>query len=213
MSPQRRDTPVCDEDRLPGRRGLFGRSFKRFRLAQIRSTLESWAMSSSRDRPDASDRTDRDLGPGGAGFGLSSSVGMFHSQSSVGHADRNILVDAVAIVLAIVIPTIIGTLGIAWVYRASNLKATYLPDWTNPIRASWSSASCQCTPSSSSVASPESVRIGANSSCRSHSTRFSCRAPSTATDRASIRISTPAPSANSALRGTFLNVDLLSMGI
>jgi cytochrome o ubiquinol oxidase subunit 2 len=47
----------------------------------------------------------------------------------VGEADKQILVDSLAIMLAIVIPTIIATFAFAWWYRASNRKATYLPDW------------------------------------------------------------------------------------
>ena len=47
----------------------------------------------------------------------------------VGQADRTILVDSLAIMLAIVIPTIIATIAFAWWYRAANKRATYLPDW------------------------------------------------------------------------------------
>ena len=31
--------------------------------------------------------------------------------------------------LAIVVPVILATLGFAWWFRASNTRATYLPDW------------------------------------------------------------------------------------
>lgn len=46
-------------------------------------------------------------------------------------ADGNatLLVDSVAIMLVIVVPTIIATLGIAWWFRSSNQRAFYLPDW------------------------------------------------------------------------------------
>jgi cytochrome o ubiquinol oxidase subunit 2 len=46
-------------------------------------------------------------------------------------ADGNatLLVDSVAIMLVIVVPTIIATLGIAWWFRSSNGRAFYLPDW------------------------------------------------------------------------------------
>ncbi len=40
-----------------------------------------------------------------------------------------ILIDSMAIMLAIVIPTIVTTFFFAWWYRASNKKARYLPDW------------------------------------------------------------------------------------
>ncbi len=48
---------------------------------------------------------------------------------SVGQAEKMILIDSMAIMLAIVIPTIVATFLFAWWYRASNKKARYLPDW------------------------------------------------------------------------------------
>ena len=45
-------------------------------------------------------------------------------------ADRTILIDSLAIMLAIVVPTILATLAFAWWFRASNVKARYLPDWS-----------------------------------------------------------------------------------
>ena len=50
-------------------------------------------------------------------------------QGSVGQAEKMILIDSMAIMLAIVIPTIVATFLFAWWYRASNKKARYLPDW------------------------------------------------------------------------------------
>jgi cytochrome o ubiquinol oxidase subunit II len=47
----------------------------------------------------------------------------------VGAADETILIDSLVIMLAIVIPTIVATLGFAWWYRASNERARYLPNW------------------------------------------------------------------------------------
>ncbi len=47
----------------------------------------------------------------------------------IGQADKTILIDSLAIMLAIVIPTIVATLVIAWWYRASNEKARHLPQW------------------------------------------------------------------------------------
>src|SRR5438093_1609294 len=38
----------------------------------------------------------------------------------VGHEDRTLLIDSLAIMLAIVIPTIIATFAFAWWYRESN---------------------------------------------------------------------------------------------
>jgi cytochrome o ubiquinol oxidase subunit 2 len=47
----------------------------------------------------------------------------------VGIAEKTILIDSLAIMLAIVLPTIAATLAFAWWFRASNTKATYLPDF------------------------------------------------------------------------------------
>jgi len=47
----------------------------------------------------------------------------------VGRAERLILVNSLAIMLAIVVPTIIATLVFAWWFRASNKRARYLPTW------------------------------------------------------------------------------------
>ena len=47
----------------------------------------------------------------------------------VGHADRTILLDSLAIMLAIGVPTILATFAFAWWFRASNTRARYRPDW------------------------------------------------------------------------------------
>ncbi len=48
----------------------------------------------------------------------------------IGRAEKIILVDSLAIMLAIVVPTIIATLAFAWWFRAGNKRARYLPDWS-----------------------------------------------------------------------------------
>src|SRR5437763_252244 len=48
----------------------------------------------------------------------------------VGAGDRIIVLDALVIMLAIVIPTMVVTLAFAWWYRASNARAVYRPDFT-----------------------------------------------------------------------------------
>jgi len=48
----------------------------------------------------------------------------------VGAGDSAILIDALLIMLVIVVPTILMAFWIAWHYRASNTKATYLPEWS-----------------------------------------------------------------------------------
>src|SRR6267142_2668741 len=50
-------------------------------------------------------------------------------QGVIGIAEKTILIDSLAIMLAIVVPTIAATLGFAWWFRASNTRAIYLPDW------------------------------------------------------------------------------------
>jgi cytochrome o ubiquinol oxidase subunit II len=55
--------------------------------------------------------------------------GVLDPHGPVGHAERLILVDALVVMLAIVIPVIAATIGFAWWFRASNTKATYLPEW------------------------------------------------------------------------------------
>ncbi len=47
----------------------------------------------------------------------------------IADANAMLLVDSVAIMLVIVVPTIVATLGIAWWFRSSNQRAFYLPDW------------------------------------------------------------------------------------
>ena len=48
----------------------------------------------------------------------------------VGEAQKTILINSLAIMLAIVIPTLVATLGCAWWYRRSNTRARHLPDFT-----------------------------------------------------------------------------------
>jgi cytochrome o ubiquinol oxidase subunit 2 len=50
-------------------------------------------------------------------------------QGVIGIAEKTILIDSLAIMLAIVLPTIAATLAFAWWFRASNTRATYLPDF------------------------------------------------------------------------------------
>jgi cytochrome o ubiquinol oxidase subunit 2 len=50
-------------------------------------------------------------------------------QGPIGVAQKTILIDSLAIMLAIVVPTIAATFAFAWWFRASNTRATYLPDW------------------------------------------------------------------------------------
>ncbi len=57
------------------------------------------------------------------------SGGVLDPQGPIGAADAKILLNAVEIMLAIVIPTLVAVLAFAWWFRASNTRARYLPDW------------------------------------------------------------------------------------
>ena len=56
--------------------------------------------------------------------------GVLDPAGPVGADDAHILIDALLIMLAIVIPTILLAFWMAWRYRASNTKAEYLPYWS-----------------------------------------------------------------------------------
>ena len=55
--------------------------------------------------------------------------GILDPVGPVGQAEKTIMINSTAIMLAIIIPTMLATVGIAWWFRRGNTKATYLPDW------------------------------------------------------------------------------------
>src|SRR6185437_9145497 len=55
--------------------------------------------------------------------------GILNPVGPVGSAEKTILINSTAIMLAIIIPTMIATIGVAWWFRAGNKKAKYRPDW------------------------------------------------------------------------------------
>src|SRR6476469_7885769 len=57
------------------------------------------------------------------------SRGILNPAGPVGAAEKQILINSTAIMLAIVIPTMIATVAIAFWFRRGNKKATYRPDW------------------------------------------------------------------------------------
>ena len=57
------------------------------------------------------------------------SYGVLNPKGPVGAAEKVILFDATTIMLAVVIPVILCTLGFAWWFRAHNKRAKRLPDW------------------------------------------------------------------------------------
>jgi cytochrome o ubiquinol oxidase subunit II len=50
-------------------------------------------------------------------------------QGPVASAEKTILIDSIAIMLAIVVPTIVAIFAFAFWYRESNTRARYRPDW------------------------------------------------------------------------------------
>jgi cytochrome o ubiquinol oxidase subunit 2 len=57
------------------------------------------------------------------------SEGVLDPKGPIASAERQILFNSLGIMLAIVIPTILATLGVAYWFRASNTRARYLPDF------------------------------------------------------------------------------------
>jgi cytochrome o ubiquinol oxidase subunit 2 len=57
------------------------------------------------------------------------SEGVLDPKGPVAEAERQILFNSLGIMLAIVIPTILATLGVAFWFRSSNRRARYLPDF------------------------------------------------------------------------------------
>jgi cytochrome o ubiquinol oxidase subunit II len=57
------------------------------------------------------------------------SEGVLDPKGPVAAAERLILFNSLGIMLAIVIPTILATLGVAWWFRSSNKRARYLPSF------------------------------------------------------------------------------------
>ncbi len=54
---------------------------------------------------------------------------LLNPQGPVGAAQKTILINSLAIMLAIVVPTILATLAFAWWFRAGNARAHRRPDW------------------------------------------------------------------------------------
>jgi len=55
--------------------------------------------------------------------------GILDPVGPVATAEKTILINSTAIMLAIIIPTMIATVAFAWWFRRGNAKAIYLPDW------------------------------------------------------------------------------------
>jgi cytochrome o ubiquinol oxidase subunit 2 len=57
------------------------------------------------------------------------SEGVLDPKGPIAVAERQILFNSLGIMLAIVIPTILATLSVAWWFRASNTRARYMPEF------------------------------------------------------------------------------------
>jgi len=55
--------------------------------------------------------------------------GILDPVGPVGAAEKQILINSTAIMLAIIVPTMLATIGVAFWFRRGNRKATYRPDW------------------------------------------------------------------------------------
>jgi cytochrome o ubiquinol oxidase subunit II len=55
--------------------------------------------------------------------------GVLAPHGPIGAAELTILYDATAVMLAVIIPVILLTIGFAWWFRAGNIRARYLPNW------------------------------------------------------------------------------------
>lgn len=64
-----------------------------------------------------------------AALGTGCSAPLLDPRGPIGRAEKAILLDSLAIMLVIVVPTILATLTFAWWFRGSNRRARYRPDW------------------------------------------------------------------------------------
>ena len=55
--------------------------------------------------------------------------GILDTVGPVAAAEKQILINSTAIMLAIIVPTMVATVAIAWWFRRGNAKAEYRPDW------------------------------------------------------------------------------------
>jgi cytochrome o ubiquinol oxidase subunit 2 len=63
-----------------------------------------------------------------------SAMNVLDPQGPIGDADKTILIDSIAIMLAIVLPTIAAIFAFAFWFRQSNPRAVYRPDWAHSGR-------------------------------------------------------------------------------
>ncbi len=89
-------------------------------------------------------------------------TGILGPQGPIGTAEKSILIDSFAIMLAIVAPTIVAIFGFAWWFRASNTKARYLPEWAYSGRIElvvWVIPALDAWPPDTPVSSKQAIGI------------------------------------------------------
>jgi len=59
---------------------------------------------------------------------------LLEPKGQIGLDERNLIITATLLMLVVVIPVILMTIGFAWKYRASNTKAVYKPDWAHSTK-------------------------------------------------------------------------------
>src|SRR5580692_4823144 len=67
-------------------------------------------------------------------IGIGVAMNILDPQGPIAAANKTILIDSIAIMLAIVIPTIIAIFAFAFWFRKSNARAFYWPDWEHSGR-------------------------------------------------------------------------------
>jgi cytochrome o ubiquinol oxidase subunit 2 len=55
--------------------------------------------------------------------------GVLDPWGAIGASERQLLYESLGVMLLVVVPVLVLTVGFAWWFRASNKEATYLPDW------------------------------------------------------------------------------------
>jgi cytochrome o ubiquinol oxidase subunit 2 len=89
-----------------------------------------WMSPEVTRKPSASAMRLRAISMTGAAMLLAScQEGVLDPHGPVGKAERIILYDSTAIMLAVIVPVIVLTLVFAWWFRARNTRANYRPDW------------------------------------------------------------------------------------
>src|SRR5258708_36224696 len=121
--------------RTPGATGQLLRYFPR-RKGELRKV----PMPATPDGLPDSERPSRRIRSAAAWIGRSAVViapvvltgcqpGVLDPLGPIGTAEKQILIGSVAIILPIGAPTIAATFAFAWWFRASNTRASYLPDF------------------------------------------------------------------------------------